>query len=150
MDLILWRHAEAEDSAPDAQRKLTAKGRKQAKAMAAWLEPRLSEPWKLLASPLVRAQETASALSGRFATVAEIANATRVESLLEAAEWPDCEGISIVVGHQPMLGRVAARLLCDANAECGVKKGAIWWFRRRGNGAVLLAVITPELLKGER
>jgi len=26
MELILWRHAEAEDSFPDAGRKLTAKG----------------------------------------------------------------------------------------------------------------------------
>ena len=30
MDLILWRHADAEDGADDLARQLTAKGRKQA------------------------------------------------------------------------------------------------------------------------
>ena len=34
MDLILWRHAEAEDGMPDAGRKLTEKGLKQAQQMA--------------------------------------------------------------------------------------------------------------------
>ena len=29
MDLIVWRHAEAEDGVPDLERRLTGKGRKQ-------------------------------------------------------------------------------------------------------------------------
>ena len=33
MNLILWRHADAEDGIPDEQRRLTAKGQKQAKKM---------------------------------------------------------------------------------------------------------------------
>ena len=40
MDLILWRHAEAEVAAPgqdDLQRALTPKGERQARRMAAWL-----------------------------------------------------------------------------------------------------------------
>ena len=41
MDLILWRHAEAIDGMPDLARKLTPKGAKQAREMAAWLRPRL-------------------------------------------------------------------------------------------------------------
>jgi phosphohistidine phosphatase len=41
MDLILWRHAEAEEGGPDLERKLTPKGRKQAKRVAAWLLQRL-------------------------------------------------------------------------------------------------------------
>ena len=39
MELILWRHAEAEDGVPDGERALTKKGRKQARAVAAWLKP---------------------------------------------------------------------------------------------------------------
>ncbi len=41
MDLILWRHAEAEKANPgsdDLTRALTAKGEKQATRMAAWLD----------------------------------------------------------------------------------------------------------------
>jgi len=43
MDLILWRHAEAEDAGgkPDLERNLTRHGRKQAARMAEWLKPRL-------------------------------------------------------------------------------------------------------------
>ena len=37
MDLILWRHADAEDGMPDLERKLTRKGHKQAEAVARWL-----------------------------------------------------------------------------------------------------------------
>ena len=44
MDLILWRHAEAEDwteGCDDLQRSLTGRGEKQAKRMAAWLDRQL-------------------------------------------------------------------------------------------------------------
>ena len=37
MDLILWRHAQAEDTLPDLERQLTPLGRKQAARMAASL-----------------------------------------------------------------------------------------------------------------
>ena len=37
MELILWRHADAEDGAPDLERRLTPKGRKEAERVAAWL-----------------------------------------------------------------------------------------------------------------
>ena len=38
MDLLLWRHAEAEDGFPDSKRKLTARGEKQAAQIAEWLK----------------------------------------------------------------------------------------------------------------
>jgi phosphohistidine phosphatase len=34
VDLIIWRHAEAEDGMPDLERRLTPKGRKQAVRVA--------------------------------------------------------------------------------------------------------------------
>ncbi len=40
MELILWRHADAEDGLPDIERALTAKGKEDAKKMAAWLKAR--------------------------------------------------------------------------------------------------------------
>ena len=46
MDLILWRHAEAEEGGPDLERRLTPKGRKQAKRVAAWLLQRLPKKTK--------------------------------------------------------------------------------------------------------
>ena len=35
MELLLWRHAEAEDGFPDAERRLTPRGEQQAQRMAA-------------------------------------------------------------------------------------------------------------------
>ena len=66
MNLILWRHAEAEDVAAslriqrstDLQRELTKRGEKQAEKMAAWLRPRLPEDTRVLVSPAVRTQQT--------------------------------------------------------------------------------------------
>ena len=44
MELIIWRHAEAEEGSPDMSRKLTARGRRQAARMAKWLNLRLPAP----------------------------------------------------------------------------------------------------------
>ena len=54
MDLILWRHAEAQDedeSGDDLKRSLTARGEKQAARMAAWLDRHLPEGTRILCSP---------------------------------------------------------------------------------------------------
>ena len=51
MDLILWRHADAQDGNPDLERPLTAKGRLQARKMAAWLNQRMPQEARILVSP---------------------------------------------------------------------------------------------------
>ena len=58
MDLILWRHADAEPGEPDLGRRLTAKGIKQAERMAGWLDRRLPDGCRILVSPADRAQQT--------------------------------------------------------------------------------------------
>ena len=50
MELILWRHADAEDGGPDLERRLTARGRKDAAAMAKWLAARLPAATTVLSS----------------------------------------------------------------------------------------------------
>lgn len=63
MDLILWRHADAEhDQVDGLDRKLTPRGHKQAKVMASWLDTRLPGNCRVMASPAVRAQQTVRAL----------------------------------------------------------------------------------------
>ncbi|PIU17125.1 MAG: histidine phosphatase family protein, partial [Gallionellales bacterium CG08_land_8_20_14_0_20_59_87] len=52
------------------------------------------------------------------------------QSLLRATGWPDAEGAVLVVGHQPVLGQIAALLLADSRNGFSVKKGAIWWLSR--------------------
>lgn len=146
MDLILWRHAEAEDGMPDASRALTDKGLKQAKRMAKWLRERLPNDVRVIASPAKRAQQTAAALAQDFSTVAEIGAGTSVKSLLAAAGWPKAKGAVVVVGHQPTLGQVAAQLLAGAEAEWSIKKGAVLWLSSRDDEIVLKVAISPDLV----
>jgi len=74
MNLILWRHAEAEDYAStDLARALTTRGRKQAQNVAKWLRTRLPDDAVILASPAVRTIQTAETLSDQYRVVRELA-----------------------------------------------------------------------------
>ena len=64
MDLLLWRHAEAEDGFPDETRKLTPRGEQQAKQMAKWINKHAPKDLRIIASPALRCQQTALALLG--------------------------------------------------------------------------------------
>jgi phosphohistidine phosphatase len=134
MELILWRHAEAHDGVPDAQRALSPKGEKQAKKMAKWLAARLPGDARIIASPTTRTRQTAQALGRPFETLAAIGTAAMPGDILASAGWPDSGKTVVVVGHQPTLGRVAALLLSGTAADWSVKKGAVWWFETRGRG----------------
>lgn len=150
MDLILWRHADAEDGVPDATRKLTAKGEKQAQLMGAWLKENLPDKFRVLASPAMRTQQTAQALVKTFETVKAIAPGADATAVLAAAGWADVKGTVVVVGHQPTLGRTASFLLSGIESDWNMKKGSIWWFsnrRRQGDmQTVLRVMLTPEFL----
>lgn len=150
MELILWRHAEAEDGLNDLARELTPKGRKQAAKLAAWLNARLPGECRILSSPAARALQTAQALNRKIETVPELAPGASVEAILKAAGWPgDGDGSVLIAGHQPDLGAVAAHLL-GARGSFSIKKGGAWWFAGRGRGpgdeVALRAVIAPDLL----
>jgi len=142
MELILWRHADAEDGADDLARRLTAKGEKQAAAMAQWLRAHLPGQYTLLASPAVRAQQTAAAL-GPPITEKSLAPGASVAAIVQAAEKH--RGIVIVVGHQPDLGRAAAQLVANARTEWSIEKGAVWWLVGDAP-ARIKAVVSAELL----
>lgn len=150
MELILWRHAEAEGGAPDQARKLTPKGVKQAKRMAEWLKKRLPKGTIVLASPARRTQETARQLAEKFETSEDIGTGASVVSILRAAGWPKRDGVVVVVGHQPTLGEAAALVLTGRKADWGIKKGAIFWIATRerdgGQRAYLRGVISPDLI----
>jgi phosphohistidine phosphatase len=152
MNLILWRHAEAEDQASsDLARQLTSRGRKQAQGMAKWLRARIDDDALFLASPATRTIQTAEAFGDRYRVVDDLAPGKTAQHVLDAAGWPDGVGQTVVViGHQPTLGRVAALLLTGHEAEWPVKKSGIWWFQGRSRGGdgqvVVRAVMCPDLL----
>jgi phosphohistidine phosphatase len=151
MDLILWRHAEAAESegeSADLDRPLTARGERQAARVAHWLERQLSAGTRVIASPARRARQTAAALDRRASTVEALAPGASAEDVLQAARWPDSREPVLVVGHQPALGLVAAKLLAGTAQPLLLKKGAVWWFRQRKRdgeeGVVLISVRSPD------
>jgi phosphohistidine phosphatase len=153
MDLVLWRHAEAEDGVPDLARRLTPKGEAQAQKVAQWLHAHLPTEFKLLASPAERTQQTARALAQvarmRLQTVDSLAPGASIAEVLQAAGWPG-ESAVVVVGHQPTVGWVASHLLSGRSQYWSVKKGGAWWFSsRERDGEMrtqLRAVVNPDLL----
>ena len=137
-DLILWRHAEAEEASAsglDTDRVLTKQGRKDAAKMAGWLKQHLPTDVLVLVSPARRCQETAAALAEvskveiRTADFLSVNNS--VETIAkEVAGIADAKTL-LIVGHQPNLGYLIARLLKMQDKACVVKKGAVWWLRQR-------------------
>ena len=153
MDLIFWRHAEADDwteGCDDMQRSLTARGEKQAKRMAGWLDRQLPEGTRILTSPARRCEQTAMALGRKYKIKPELAPDTTPEALLEAAGWPNGRSVVLVIGHQPALGQAISVLLGLQQESCPVRKGSVWWIRTRERDGdvqtVVVAVQSPELL----
>ena len=150
MDLLLWRHAEAEDGEDDMKRRLTERGHKQAVAMAGWIRAHQPKDLRIIVSPAVRTQQTVEALQLPFETNRKIGPEACVSELIAASSWPQGSGSVLIVGHQPSLGRLASLLLAGHETEWSIKKGALWWLsnrvRRNETQTVLRAVIPVELL----
>ncbi|MFZ5540227.1 MAG: phosphohistidine phosphatase SixA [Pseudomonadota bacterium] len=154
MDLILWRHAEAEPGEPDLGRRLTPKGEKQARRMAEWLHAHLPDSAKIVASPAARAQQTAQALAElshrKLKTLDAIAPGASADAVLAAVDWPDGRSPVVVVGHQPTLGWVASKVMTGEELPWSIKKAAVWWLQSRSRDddeqVMLRAVISPDLL----
>lgn len=157
MDLILWRHAEAEDidetddgGGADLSRRLTAKGERQASRMAAWLDRQLPDGVKIYSSPAVRTEQTVIALGRKYRVRDEVRPDGSVDELLTLAQWPHGRQPVLVVGHQPTLGQTVAQLLQLQEPSCSIRKGSVWWLRQREKNGVLqtilLTVQTPEFL----
>jgi phosphohistidine phosphatase len=148
MELILWRHADAEPGMNDSKRELTDKGRRQAARVAKWIKRRIDKDWLVLASPAARAQQTAEALGVKFETRIPLGTGTNPTAVLREAHWPDGRKNVVIVGHQPTLGQVASQLLTDTKGDMAIKKGAAWWFSNGDGNAtgesIQRAVIAPD------
>ena len=154
MDLILWRHAEAEDPAPgmtDLERALTAKGVKQARRMGQWLDSQLPDSCRVLSSPALRTLQTVEALGRKFKLHNDLAPGVEPADILKAVNWPGNKDTVLVVGHQPTLGQVAALLLAGEDLDWDIRKASAWWFCQRTPGDLasvyLKAVMSADLVK---
>lgn len=121
MRLLLIRHADAGDRDPalwpdDTQRPITEKGRRRHRRVAKRLKRRGLVPTILLASPWMRAWQTAQIIAeyaggpGAVATTA-LAEPPRLEAVSAAVGRPSPDAVVALVGHEPWLGELASILL---------------------------------------
>jgi phosphohistidine phosphatase len=151
MELILWRHAEAEDARrgqSDMKRRLTPRGEKQARLVGRWLKSRLPKNTRIMVSPAMRTQQTVLSLELAYETEERIGTAATPADLLATTGWPNPPTAVLLVGHQPTLGQLASLLLFGAESDLAMKKGAAWWISSKtgGDEIFLRAVLGPDML----
>ena len=157
MELLLVRHAIAEDQRPDrpdAARALTERGRDRFRACVqglAGLDLRLDRVYH---SPWRRAEQTAALLApildGRAEPSELLAQPPTPELLALLALHP--EGRVGLVGHEPWLGELLAVLLTggpEAGANLAFRKGGVAWLDGEPlpGGMTLRALLPPLVLR---
>lgn len=153
MDLVLWRHAQAQDwqlGCDDMARRLTTRGEKQAVRMAKWLDRQLPEGSRIFVSPYLRTEQTAATLERKFKLCPELKPEASASELLKLVGWPTAKGTVLLVGHQPQLGQLVSELMGWPEADCAIRKGAVWWLRNRErdgvNQTAVVTVLSPDLI----
>jgi phosphohistidine phosphatase SixA len=110
--LYLVRHADAAPGEPDALRRLSRKGRHQARDLGTRLVAEGAAGATVLTSPLLRARETGELVARALGTESRaderLAPGATAEGVREAVTEND--GAVVAIGHQPDCGRVAAEL----------------------------------------
>ena len=135
-NLILWRHAEAQDlllAGSDFGRALTAKGESQAAVMAGWIKQHLPKDICIIASPAMRAEQTVQALNLPYKINKNLLPEASIDSVLQLVQeiFQQENSNIMLVGHQPWLGQVAAYFLQIQPAEISIKKSAVWWLEQK-------------------
>jgi|SRR5215471_8968539 len=132
MNLFILRHAEAvAEASSDAERPLTERGMKQAKAVGRFCCDHEILPELVLSSPLVRALETARVVADAL----EVADRLKIEGFLKPAmgveavissleKYADRTSI-MLVGHEPDLSELASVLLGSGTESLHIRKGTL-------------------------
>jgi phosphohistidine phosphatase len=156
--LWLLRHADAEPhgTRADSERRLTARGERQARLAGVALERAQVSFAAVLVSPKVRALQTAqlaaegwgehapqphthAPLAGGF----DAAQALDALAGTQAGSEADADARLLLVGHEPDLSNVVAEL---TGARIDLKKGGIAVVRLEGGGGELIVLLRPREL----
>ncbi len=159
MKLYLVQHAEAVPAADNPDRPLSEKGRTDARRVASFLA-RSVRVGRIIHSPKTRARDTAVLLAqalGPGGVVEEAASGLAADDSVEVAAdliagWSED---TMVVGHLPFMGRLAAYLVAgseDANVAA-FQPGTVACLERAAGdedgddgGWALAWMVRPELL----
>lgn len=139
--IYLLRHGEAEDAVggDDAGRRLTAKGERQALAAGMALRELGIEIDACLASPKVRARETARIAAEVLGIPVEETEALR-GGRFDSLDLTAGRGDVLLVGHEPDFSEEVGRL---TGANVALKKGGM----AAVDGSTLVALWRPKELK---
>jgi phosphohistidine phosphatase len=120
---MIWflRHGDAEDTAPDSERRLTGKGEAQARAAGAALAALGVAPEVCLASPKVRAHDTA-ALACESLGVGVTSEQRLAGGRFDALDLAAGLGEILLVGHEPDFSDVIHDL---TGGRVDMKKGGL-------------------------
>jgi phosphohistidine phosphatase len=152
VELYFFRHGDAEAAAAtgDADRRLTERGRRETLAVALALHRAGLRPEAIISSPLLRARQTAEILQEVFALPAQadrrLSPGCSLGAIQELASHHPL-GHSLLVGHEPDLGRIVGQLLGGAHvsmAKSGVAR--VDADRVEPGTGVLVWLLSPELL----
>lgn len=156
VELLLVRHADAGDPAaypgPDDARPISAKGRRQAERLGAFLVSHGVRPDVILSSPKARAEQTAriiaDALSMPVVLDARLASGFGTAELLELLAAHGDPRRPMLVGHDPDFSDLASTL-CGGDID--LKKGALARIDFDGppvaGSGRLRWLVPPDLLK---
>ena len=157
MQLLLIRHAPAEDPAPDRPdeaRALTGRGKKRFRAAVAGMSRLGLEVDAVWHSPLRRAVQTAELLAplldGEIAVCEALATPPD-RALIELIAAAPLQRVALV-GHEPWLGELAALLLTGKTSAAGnlsFRKGGAAWLEGEPSlgGMSLVAWLPPRVLR---
>jgi phosphohistidine phosphatase len=159
MQLVIIRHAIAVDrettDVPDEERPLTRKGIRRFRSAARGLARLVPRPDMLFTSPLLRARQTARiaarAWGGPDPVEAVALAGGAFEEVAETLSGFAAEAVVAIVGHEPQVSEILARLLGGADAERLVfKKGGVALVDVPGRleeGGTLVFYMPPRALR---
>jgi len=151
MELFLWRHADALQGVPDIARELSPHGHQQARKVAAWLRARAPAGLRFLVSPAARTRQTVAHFHDDekdFEFCSPLYESTSPEIILTLLGWPNIDQPTLIVGHQPLIGELAVRLLEGASHPGAFRKSALWWLHTEPgqDSARLVQVVDGDML----
>jgi phosphohistidine phosphatase len=161
-ELYLLRHGIAEPrrkGLADQDRQLTDEGRQKLEVVLARARAAKVTPSIIVASPFVRAVQTAEAAAKVLAPKARIIpSETLVPGSSPEALWKELrkqavKGSVLIAGHEPLLGEAISFLVAVDHAVVDLKKGALACLiidpKQKNPNGVLEWLITPKVCQAD-
>ncbi len=151
MRLVLVQHGDALPAEADPERGLSARGRTDVERLVQFLKGRV-RVGRVRHSGKTRARQTAELLAAALATNAPVEARAGIDPLdpveTFAAEVQGWDEDALIAGHQPFLGKLAARLVRGAAGPDVVQfeQGAALCLERAADGCWTIRwMLRPEL-----